>query len=424
VELASLSTKISDWPPAEPHRQGSQIKEMNSSINQRAFLCVVTRNYAHYAKVALESAKKFHPEADCFVCYVDEPPREFLAQPAENFSILGKDLGIDNWSRYSFQYTPFELACALKPHAAKFLLDRGYQEIIYIDGDMELFGPLTEVVEALKTHSIVLTPHLLKPLPLDGCRPDESAFLYSGAYNAGFFSIRKDANSLAFLEWWQQMVRKHCIIDMAGALFVDQKWLGLAPSLFDGVKLLKHPGYNAGHWSLSQFQFAAAPRSDVSQSGVSVDGQPLVLFHYSGMTPDKPDEYLGSQTRLHLDQIPPLQRLVRLNHAALERAGRSECAAWGCQFDRLEDGTEIHPAWREAIRRDYELFKQLAEPYLCSRHPHQLESLKSIEKRAVIWRRDWMLKWPKQKGVKGQVRETTHKIRDFLRKFRPRRKAA
>jgi hypothetical protein len=106
--------------------------------------------------------------------------------------IYGDELGIERWARYSFQYTPFELSCAIKPHIMRRLLDMGYQEVVYLDADMAVYGPLVEVFESLARHSIVLTPHLLEALPDDGKRPHERAFLVSGTFNAGFLALRAD----------------------------------------------------------------------------------------------------------------------------------------------------------------------------------------------------------------------------------------
>lgn len=393
-------------------------------VNRRAIITVATRNYAHFAQVVLASCRAAHPEADLFVCYADRPPHDWTETVPGVQVIHGDQLGIPDWRRVAFQYTPFELSCAIKPHAMRRLLELGYQEIVYLDADTVVYGPLAEVFESLAHSSIVLTPHLLNVLPDDGRRPHERAFLVSGTFNAGFLALRSDDVARRFLAWWQSMVSRSCFVDLAGSLFVDQKWLDLVPGLFEGVHVLRHPGYNAGHWSLSQFPFEPLEDSGQTSSGVAVDGRPLVLFHFSGMTPAAPNEYLSSQNRTSLAEIPPLLRLTTRYHADLAASGMSRCESWGCEFDRLSDGTTIHPAWREAVRRRHAGFTGIADPFDVASQPHLLSRYRSIRGVAVKWRRDWQLRWPRERGIAGQVRKANKSFKSMLRLFRGRSKSA
>ncbi len=165
------------------------------------------------------------------------PPDSWQEKVTDTCVLYGDQLGIADWHRFAFQYTPFELACAIKPFAIAELLQRGYEEVIYLDGDMNLYGPMSAVASALKDHSIVLTPHLLKPLPCDGKRPDETAFLIAGTFNAGFLAVRADATTARFIEWWKNMCTSKCYVDLAASLFVDQKWLELVPGMFSDVHI-------------------------------------------------------------------------------------------------------------------------------------------------------------------------------------------
>lgn len=393
-------------------------------MSRRAIVTLVTRNYAHFAQVLLAGCRAEHPEADLFVCYADRPPADWQESVAGVRVIYGDQLGIPDWRRFTFQYTPFELSCALKPHLIRHVLDQGYDKVVYLDGDMAVYGPLSQAFDSLNTSSILLTPHLLVPLPDDGERPNEQAFLASGSFNAGFFALRGDANARRFLDWWSAMVARRCIVDIAASLFVDQKWLDLVPGMFEGVQPLRDPGYNAGHWTLSQFPFEPLADTRRTRSGVAVGGVPLVLFHFSRMTPAAPDDYLVSQTRTSLTVIPALARLVRDYHAALDAAGRQRCESWGCEFDTLSDGTPIHPAWREAVRRRHASLDEAADPFDAAASHNLAAHYRHLESRAAKWRRDWQLKWPREHGMSGQVRKAKSKLKKFLWLFREYRKAA
>ncbi len=393
-------------------------------VSRRAIVTVVTRNYAHFGQVLMHSCHRFHPEADLFVCYADRPPDSWTEAVDGVQAIHGDELGIESWKRFAFQYTPFELSCALKPFVISEVLDRGYDEVAYLDGDMVIYGPLTEVFNAFEHDSIVLTPHLLKPLPVDGKRPDETAFLISGTFNAGFLAVRNDANTQSFILWWKQMCLRNCYVDLASSIFVDQKWLSLVPGMFGGVHVLRHPGYNAGHWTLSQFGFTSAAVSSVSESGVAVDGKPLVLFHFSGMTPSNANDYLTSQTRTSLNLIPALQKIVVQYHRDLSAAGMSTCSDWGCEFDNLTDGSKIHLAWREAIRQQHKSFVKIADPFDTNRYPDLANSFAEIQPGAYKWRRDWRLKWPKEQGAAGQIRKANKRLQSFFKSLPLLRRSA
>jgi hypothetical protein len=391
---------------------------------RRAIVTLVTRNYAHFAQVLLASCRAAHPEAALFVCYADRPPADWHEAVPGTQVVHGDQLGIPDWRTFAFQYTPFELSCALKPHLLRHVVGLGYDEVVYLDGDMVVYGPLESVFDALHTASIVITPHLLTPLPDDGERPHEQAFLVSGTYNAGFLAVRSDATTGRFLDWWSSMVSRRCFTDLAASLFVDQKWLDLVPGLFGSVHVLRDPGCNAGHWTLSQFRFEPLADTGRTRSGVAVGGAPLVLFHFSRMSPASPDDYLNSQSRVRLAEIPALARLVRDYHAALDAAGRMRCESWGCSFDMLTDGTRIQPAWREAVRRRHPSVASVADPFDVSMRPDLPHVYRGLEGEAVEWRRDWRLKSPRARSISGRMRTAKTKFKTILRVLRHARKSA
>ena len=104
--------------------------------------------------------------------------------------------------------------------------------------------------------------------------------------------------------------------------------------------------------------------------------------------------------------------------ADLAAAGMARCESWGCEFDSLADGTTIHPAWREAIRRRHAGFTEIANPFDTTTQPHLLSLYRSIERGAHKWRKEWLLKWPREQGIAGQVRKANKTIKNVLRLFR------
>lgn len=354
-------------------------------MSRQALVTVVTRNYLHYANSLRESCRRWLPNCDFHVILIDRLPPQFTS--SEQTSIIFADqLGIPNWKRFAFQYTPFELSCSLKPYAMSFLMEQGYEQIIFLDADIYAFSPLDSVTRGLEQSSIVLTPHLLQPLPEDGKRPTHNAYLTSGAFNGGLVACRADDTGRAFLAWWANRLKSDCYVDQSSGVIVDQKWLDLVPSLFPNVHIVRNPGCNTGHWTLSQFTLSGDPLK-----GFRVGDHPLECFHFSNFLPSNPFEFMRTQTRVTFSSSPALKQIVTDYHSALDRNGAAQYSNLGCASDCMSDGTLIKPEWREAIRRQHPNFDGIEDPFDIKSTKDLLASFRSIESKAIKWRSDWRL---------------------------------
>ncbi len=385
--------------------------------NRRAIVTVITHSYLPYALALAESVREYQPDADFYVCLVDRPHDDAL--PDAGIEWFGAaDLQIAGWKRFAFQYTAFELSCALKPIAMRHVIDQGYAEVVYLDADMRLFGPLIEVFDALEKDSIVLTPHLLKPFPRDGARPSEDLFLLAGTFNTGFVAVRDTPVTDAFLDWWSQKHESDCFKDLAASIFVDQKWVSLVPGLFEQVCILRNPAYNTGHWTLPQFEL-----SRDAESRACIGGQPIALFHFSNLSPDEPGEFAHCQTRTTLDKQPVLRDLVATYHTAILRQ-RASHPPTGYQFERLSDGTPIKPEWREAVRRKHPLLDGVRDPFDLDSAPQLVSIFTSLESKARKWRKDWRLKGAVVPEAPPPAKRIEKRVKTWLTAIGLRRKAA
>ena len=120
--------------------------------------------------------------------------------------------------------------------------------------------------------NLVLTPHILRPGP-DQDR--DRALLRSGSFNAGFLAAAPSGPARAFVAWWCDRVRTGCITDHPEGMYGDQKWLELAPTICDGVTVLRHPGYNFAYWNAYE-----RPLRGLGGAWTAA-GEPLRFVHYS-----------------------------------------------------------------------------------------------------------------------------------------------
>lgn len=350
-------------------------------MSRRAIVTIVTRDYLAYARALIRQCARHEPGVDRFVVVADRLPAAAVADVPDAAVLFGDELGVERWPRYAFQYTPFELACALKPHAISHLMTgRGYQEIVYLDADMALYGPLSPVWKALERDSVVLTPHLHRPMPEGGPQPHESLFTLSGAFNGGLCAVRDTDAGRSFTRWWMSMLKRYCISDPSAGMFVDQRWLCLVPGLFPEVGISRHAGVNAGHWSLLQSAWESRSTGADSTSGIRVD------------------------------EIPCLKRLVDRFHSDVHAAGWAECVAWGCSLEKLGDGTPIRREWREAIRREEPGFADIENPFDVSAHADLPTRFRAIEPIAHQWRHDWQVAWERERSVSARLRRIWQRV--------------
>jgi hypothetical protein len=325
-------------------------------MNDWAVVTVVTRNYLHFARALASSVRQVHPEADVIVCLVDEAPVGWQRDQEPFKVIFARELGIQNWSRFLFQYTPFELTCALKPFVLKHIFNTtGISKLLYLDGDIFVSGRLDELLDKLDSASVILTPHLTRPLSL--AEPDrwEMDVLDTGIFNGGFIGVRNTGAARAMLDWWAARTRHWCKWNIN---HLDQGWLDAVPALFDGVVIERGAQYNAAVWNTGARDF-----SEDAQGRMNVDGQPLAFFHFASIDPDRPDS-LSRIARHSYDQEPAAaRRLHREYLARLQACGMAQCRAWGYRYDRLEDGTCIKEEWRELVRNEHPALKNVENPF-------------------------------------------------------------
>jgi hypothetical protein len=189
---------------------------------------------------------------------------------------------------------------------------------MYLDPDMEVFGPLEDLFVLAEDRGIALTPHVLHPMPRDGRLPEDEAFLLSGQFNLGFIAVGQDAST--FLGFWDERLALHAVVAPELGYFTDQRWVDFAPSFLD-VAVVRDPSVNVAYWNLHERDLTR----DADDRWL-VNGAPLRVFHYSGYDSSRPyvlSKHAGERPRVVLHERPALLRFV------LDRAERMEVSKAG-----------------------------------------------------------------------------------------------
>lgn len=299
---------------------------------------VGTRSRLAEAAVLADSLERLHPGAPRFLYLAERGIAD--TDHACGWSVRpATALPLPDAERFLFQYPPLQLCCALKPFAlADVLREPGAPGAVYLDGDMLALAPFLDRIEtAWREADVLLTPHLCRPSPPEAAYP----MLRMGVYNGGIMAVRNSRNGDAFLRWLQGCLARDCVRNFTAGLFDDQKWLDLAAAVCDGVRPLRDPGLNAGHWNLHERAFQERPEGLWLE-----DAGPLALFHFSGLAPDTLSRHAPAA-----DVPPAIAALANRYREALarHRIRFPDTAAYS--FGAFADGTPIQPLHREAVRQ-------------------------------------------------------------------------
>jgi GT2 family glycosyltransferase len=310
-----------------------------------AACAIISSNYLSDGRVVASSYLKHHPGAHFYLLVVDGHQRAIDAGPGVRI-IHPEELNSAHFAEMCFKYSPTELCCALKPTLLNLLLTRYNEEqVIYFDSDILVMRRLEEVTECLHESSIVLTPHLLEPIPLDGLTPSEQDILVAGAHNLGFIAIRKSDSTHDFLAWWEQRLHEGGFIEFSQGLLTDQRWVDLVPSLFPAT-LLKDETYNVAYWNIHSRR--------ITREGDTFfvnKRKPVAFFHFSGFDPTNPDVLSKHQNRTPIEKGTGLADLIRLYVDLQVENGLKTCRAWKYGFSSFDDGTGITAPMRRAYSR-------------------------------------------------------------------------
>ena len=309
---------------------------MINEMPKHAAVTIVSKNYFAFAKTLAESYKRHHPQHDFLIILVDKADGYIGAQlPCGAEVIEMASLTIPDVARFIYRYSIMELNTAVKPFAlADLFSKRGYETLLYIDPDIFVFRPLTDVYTALENASIVLTPHMRRPY-YDESFPSDLSILQSGTYNLGFIGLRNSESATQMLEWWMTKLYRDCIVDIPQGLFVDQKWIDLVPGFFPDHKIIYGAGYNSAYWNLHERLLSQ------NEDVWLIDGEPLSFFHFSGYIPFSPDSLSKHQNRHNLSYMPVLKRLTDFYSSSLVANGYEESSSWPYAFETLSNGVRL-----------------------------------------------------------------------------------
>lgn len=318
-------------------------------------------NYLSHASVLGDSVSKHHPVSRLTVFLLDAPPAGLNLPSHIEIIPAERAFSRAEWNHRQAHYDILEFATSVKPACFRFLFARGAQRAIYLDPDIRIFRRVDAFWSGdASDDALVLTPHILTPLPEDGHMPDDLVIMRAGLYNMGFAAMRNTPDTNAFLQWWDAKLHDRCLRDVREGVFTDQKWIDFAPLFLPATAVLRHPGFNVAYWNLHE----RSPRW--TQDGwriTSRDGQSceLVFFHFSGFQPDR--RTISRHESRFGSVLPGDTRQLLDDYAeALGKAGLRQFGAIALPRIRSLDGTSWDTICRTLYQQATSERLQLGDP--------------------------------------------------------------
>lgn len=321
-------------------------------------------NYAAKVRVLFRSLRRHHPEWRLHWLVPDDA----ALAPALLGDIEAKvwtlpDLDIPALQRWMFGHTLVELATAVKPFLAQRLLAEGdCGAVLYFDPDIAVFSRLDDLLLRFDSASVLLTPHQTRPeFAADAVVDNEICSLKHGVYNLGFIGIANDALGRHVVSWWRERTYRFCRDDIPHGLFTDQRWIDLAPALFDRIGIVRDSRFNVATWNLTTRTLGGHP-----QDSLTVDGQPLGFYHFSGWDSGAH----RTMAAKYAASNPAVGRLLDWYDRCLRAEQPSGGSALPWAYGKYSDGTPIAAAHRAIYRDRADLQRAFADPYNASQMLH------------------------------------------------------
>jgi hypothetical protein len=272
---------------------------------------ICSNNYLAQAITLGYSLLKHNPDYKFLIGLVDSK-NSYIDYTTIPFEILEVDkIDISGFDELYKKYNITELNTAIKPFYFQYLFANriNLTSIIYLDPDILVYSPFTELEREFEFSDIIITPHFTTPLNDDKLQTEED-FLNSGLYNLGFIAIKYSLEGTKMLDWWSERLRYKAYIDFKRGLFTDQIWINFVPLYFTGVKIFTHLGYNMAYWNLHERHL-----SKKEENYFINDKYPLVFYHFSGYNPQVPEILSKYQTRFTFEERPDIVQLFK-NYSA------------------------------------------------------------------------------------------------------------
>ncbi len=337
---------------------------------------IVSRSRVALARATARSFRGQHPEVP-FYCLLADGEHEEIRADREPFEMVRFDaLAAPDDECFRFRYGEMELSYAATPFLVAHLLESGFEGVLFLKQETMVLDRVDGLLEMLRRHSVLLTPHLLSPPEGEGEFERARNVLRAGVFNGGVLGFAQCEEARRVLEWWKQKTWRLCLLDVDHGLHYEQRWLDFVPSIAPRCGIVRDPGVNVGHWNLPE------RRIEAREGRVTACGEPCRIFRFSGYEPERPDR-ISRYSRAKVAEAGGAAEVFARYQRLLEECGWRETRAlpyaWGVYDNGARISGEARRLYRElgeAARRFGDPFRTAGESFyawLSREHPAALE---------------------------------------------------
>ncbi|MBL7740193.1 MAG: hypothetical protein JNK14_13335 [Chitinophagaceae bacterium] len=246
----------------------------------QTFCTIITANYYPKALTLFRSLEQFDPNIRLQVLIADNKAVPDNVTIPENVSIIkanelaGYSLVNDLHTKYA-HHNMDAFRWSLKPVLMSWLLEQGFEKVLYIDCDMFIVNPYDFLFDKLDQSAILLTPNWINSDPLKDKDSFFSLFT-SGLFSAGFIGANKKGS--AALQWWAHACHFMMGEHIQHGIRDDQKYLDVFPVKFEDTYIIRHRGCNIGAWNIDESR-----RTLVNGEVLINEEFPVIFIHFDDM---------------------------------------------------------------------------------------------------------------------------------------------
>ncbi|MBI4032683.1 hypothetical protein HY374_03190 [Candidatus Berkelbacteria bacterium] len=241
----------------------------------RAYCTLFDQNYLWKGVAMQQSLMAHDPEAELWILCMDTTTERILQKLKLERTHLVPLTTLERADpairKVKSGRTPTEYCWTLTPVLPRYLLTkhRRLSMITYLDADLLFFSSPDPIFTELGRQSILVIEHRFPPFLAYKTK-------HSGRFNVQLVSFRRDHNGLAALKWWRNRCIEWCFFRYEDGKLGDQLYLNDWPERFGGVHSLRHLGGGLAPWNVLNYRYR------VTDTGLFVNGQPLIFYHYHG----------------------------------------------------------------------------------------------------------------------------------------------
>jgi hypothetical protein len=244
------------------------------------FCTIITADYYPKALALFKSLKTYDTAISLQILIADNnniPGNTTLPGGIKLISadtLSGYSLVDDLYAKYA-HHDMDSFRWSLKPVFISYLLENGFDKVLYLDCDMFFFDDYHFLFSELDKASVLLTPNWINSDP----QTDKESFFSlftSGFFSAGFIGAAK--NGLPALNWWAEACHFMMGEQIQYGIRADQKYLDVFPIKFETTKIIRHRGCNIGAWNYEE------SKRILVNDKVLINGEyPVIFIHFDGM---------------------------------------------------------------------------------------------------------------------------------------------